>query len=132
MVLESAKHTRNLFEISQDKSDNNLECIHTYLDDSPEETNFECRTDEIDFAITWTSPVTLDTSSESSFINQEQGSVDEDLSRRRIWKLIVKDKPVPDPEDDAIEKYSGILNQLFDDEDDSDILIDILQELRGK
>lgn len=131
LLLQAKKRSRSLFEASQDRYDNNPKCIHLFVGVPEEEPTLECATDSLHFALGWVISGSMD-SSDSVYPDSVLVGLDQDLSRRRIWNLMFKGKPVPTPEEGAVDKYFGILSHLFDEENAGEILDEILREVKGK
>jgi hypothetical protein len=54
--------------------------------------------------------------------------VDDTVSRAAIWKALFKDKPLPNIEEDAVEKYAGLLDEYLP----SDIPVDdVVRHAKG-
>ena len=51
--------------------------------------------------------------------------------RERIWKIMFKDKPMPEQTDDAVEECFGMLNDVLGDLSEEEFE-EILMESRGK
>jgi len=51
--------------------------------------------------------------------------------RKRIWKRLFKDKPIPEQTDDAVDKAFGMLNDVLGDISCEEFE-EIMMEARGK
>ncbi|MHA1137259.1 MAG: hypothetical protein ACTSSE_12305 [Candidatus Thorarchaeota archaeon] len=132
--LENEKRSRSLMEVIPSQFDNNPSCIHLSKAESETEPSFDCTTDLEHYSVDWTRFDSIDISdpiSEVPPLLDRNG----DFSKHRIWNRMFKNSLVPKPQDGAVEESFGILTEFLEvrnDEEVSDILDDIIREVKGK
>ncbi len=63
---------------------------------------------------------------------QGHESIPFDSGRQRMWKLLMGDKPLPEPYVGAVDDCAGLFDQLVPTENDRPSLTDILRRIRRK